>query len=176
MEPSADSVTCLLYLQLLFTMVVPVVIGIACGVKVGMRVSVNDGFAISLGALFVVSVVLAFTTWYAAKWTLDRLTQVLLIVGSLACLTFAIFVSMQKGNHSYSGMSAILLAVNFAPACTIVYYKKQYNDINVKLLFHSIAKKLDNGTFTLDVLDESEPEKAKKHQENLDTILGEVGE
>ena len=159
-DATTTTVTLFLYLQLFFTVVIPILIGVLCGLAVGYKAGPRYGITISMAALFVVCVSLAFMTWYAAKWTFDRLTQLLLAIGCLACLVLAAVTSLNSG---YSGMSAILMVINFGPACRLVYLKRQSNDINVKLLFHNIAKKLDSGIFSLNILDENEPEKSKKH-------------
>jgi hypothetical protein len=44
-----------------------------------------------------------------------------------------------EGVNSFTGTTSILFALNYMPICTLLYWKQQKEDINIKQLIYKIS-------------------------------------
>lgn len=117
---------------LLFFILCPIIIGAAWSIYLYDKSSDNDSVvsaAIFLMLLFSTFVLLGAVVWYGAKWHVSRAVIVFFVLGALSAWLFTFASALTKDNYTYSGVSAILLATNFLPACYILQKKTVWKDI-----------------------------------------------
>ena len=114
-------VTTIVYL--LFFFLCPIIIATAWSVYIYDKSSTNDSVisaAIFLMLIFSTFILLGAVVWYGAKWHVSKAVIFFFALGSGSAWLFALSVALTEDNYTYSGVSAILLATNFLPACYIL--------------------------------------------------------
>ena len=117
---------------LCFFFLCPIIIASAWSIYIYDKSSTNDGVisaAIFLMLIFSTFVLLGAVVWYGAKWHVSKAVIVFFALGAASAWLFTLIVALTKENYTYSGVSAILLATNFLPACYILHKKTIWKDI-----------------------------------------------
>ena len=92
--------------------------------------------------MFSTFVLLGAIVWYGAKWHVSKTVVIFFALGAFSAWLFTLTVTLTNDNYTYSGVSAILLATNFIPACYILQKKTIWKDLPLDTLFKSLAKKM----------------------------------
>ena len=138
-------VTIIVYLS--YFVVCPIIIALAWSFYIYDRSSDDDAViaaAIFLMIMFSTFVLLGAVVWYGAKWHVSKAVIALFSLGAFSAWLFVLVVTLTKENYTYSGVSAILFATNFLPACYILYKKTVWKDIPLYGLFNGLAKQVAN--------------------------------
>jgi hypothetical protein len=83
-------------------------------------------------------------------------------MAALSVAAFSVIVCVNLDPFTYTGTTAIFFALNFAPTCFLIYMKKQWNDINIKLLYHKLAKDMKSGLLKSDCINTNEGNQERK--------------
>jgi hypothetical protein len=57
----------------------------------------------------------------------------------ISVMAFGVLITVVPKNYSFTGVTAIFMVLNFAPACALVYFKSSWDDIDLKLLYKEIS-------------------------------------
>ena len=140
-------------LYLCYFLLCPTIIALAWSLYIYDRNTGEDGnddsviaAAIFLMITFSTSVLLGAAIWYGAKWNQSKFVIFLFGLGAFSAWLFTLVVALTEENYTYSGVSAILLATNFMPACYILYKKTVWKDVPLYALFRGLASHMANQT------------------------------
>jgi hypothetical protein len=166
------SITSLVTVMIIFVFLVPLGVGLAWAIHVGVSelVDWSTGCCIFLGVVFATSSIVGFANWYSNNWALERLTQVLFYTAMIAVMAFGVLITVVPKNYSFTGVTAIFMVLNFAPACALVYFKSSWDDIDLKLLYKEISQQILLGTFDLSVLEVNDEAAQAMEEKCLDEI------
>lgn len=152
MRKTGSSIGCMKFtvvVYLAFFMLCPIIIAIAWSIRIYQGTHDNDGViasAIFLMLMFSTFVILGGLVWYGNKWHVSKAVVIFFALGAFAAWLFTLVVSLTKENYTYSGVSAILLATNFLPACYILHKRTVWKDVPLFGLFKNLAFKIMNRT------------------------------
>ena len=79
--------------------------------------------------MFSTFVILGGVVWYGAKWYVSKIVIICFALGASFAWLFTFAVTLTNDNYTYSGVSAIILATNFIPACYISQKKTIWKDL-----------------------------------------------
>jgi hypothetical protein len=139
---SVTTTTVLLFIHLFITVFGPLAIGILWWFKVSQNEEVEDwivGFSVFWTVAFITCTIQGFSNWYGSMWNIECFSQAMFTLAAFSVAAFSVIVCVNLDPFTYTGTSAIFFALNFAPACFLIYMKKQWNDTNIKLLYHKVA-------------------------------------
>ena len=134
---------------LCYFIVCPIIIALAWSLYIYDKSSEDDGViagAIFLMIMFSTFVILGSIVWYGSKWFVSKAVVTFFALGAFSAWLFTLSVTLTDDNYTYSGVSAILLASNFIPACYILQKKTVWKDIPLYGLFRGMAKRLAEQT------------------------------
>ena len=99
--------------------------------------------ALAIGLLVLTSftTLLAFTQWYGSKWVLNLFSKSMFAISALLTWTFVLVVTCVD-EVSYTGMSSLIFALNFLPACYLLHEIKLRSGIDTRYLFKQVADEL----------------------------------
>ena len=141
-QTTMKSVKVLTWLEIVAILTPPIVIAVVWSSYLSSRTMFPKVtvLAVCLLIFFIVCLIIGFAHWQGNKWHLKRGIAAIFSLAILACLVFAFAVSVLGKTYSFSGFSAIILTVNFIPACFLVFQKTLWNDNDIRLLYEAIAK------------------------------------
>ena len=148
MRKSNSSLCCIkvsTIIYLCYFILCPIIIALAWSLYLYAKIDDEDSViaaAIFLMIIFSTFTILGCIVWYGAKWHVSKAVIVFFVLAGLSAWLFALSVTLTENNYSYSGVSAILLATNFVPACYILQKKTVWKDVPLYGLFRRIAKKI----------------------------------
>ena len=126
MRKSNSSMCCIkvtTIIYLCFFLLCPIIIALAWSLYIYEKTSDEDSIiaaAIFLMIIFSTFTILGVTVWYGAKWHVSKAVIIFFSLAAFSAWLFTLSVTLTENNYSYSGVSAILLATNFIPACYIL--------------------------------------------------------
>lgn len=148
MRKTGSSITCMnvtLVFYLCFFMLCPIIIALAWSLDIYSGTQDNDGViaaSIFLMLIFSTFVILGSLVWYGNKWHVSKAVVILYALGAFAAWLFTLIVSLTNENYTYSGVSAIILATNFLPACYILHKRTVWKDVPLSGLFKYLSYKI----------------------------------
>lgn len=148
MRKSNSSLCCIkvsTIIYLCYFILCPIIIALAWSLYLYAKIDDEDSViaaAIFLMIIFSTFTILGCIVWYGAKWHVSKAVIIFFVLAGLSAWLFALSVTLTENNYSYSGVSAILLATNFVPACYILQKKTVWKDVPLYGLFRRIAKKM----------------------------------
>ena len=144
-KSSACCIKATVIVYLSFFVLCPIIIALAWSLYIKDQSSDDDGVitgAIFLMIMFSTFVLLGALVWYGAKWHVSKAVIALFSLGAFSAWLFVLSATLTKDNYTYSGVSAILFATNFLPACYILYKKTVWKDIPLYGLYKGLAKRV----------------------------------
>lgn len=144
-DSSSGCIKATTIVYLCYFLIVPILIALAWSLYIYKQSSEDDAViaaAIFLMIMFSTFVLLASVIWHGAKWYVSNSVIVFYALGAGSAWLFTLSVSMTNDNYTYSGVSAILLATNFLPACYMLQKKTVWKDIPLHALFRGLAQKI----------------------------------
>lgn len=152
MRKTNSSKTCIIVtivFYLLYFLLCPIIIALAWALYIYGNSEQSDGViagAIFLMIIFSTFMIFGAVVWYGAKWHVSKAVVGFFATGVFAAWLFTIAVALTPDQYSFSGVSGIVWATNFVPACYILQKKTVWKDIPLYSLFKGLATKMAGST------------------------------